>query len=87
VRFAETGVLHRDLKSLNILVFAHFHLKICDFGLSYVKHESASTASQARPHDSTMIVKMMKKMMMMVVVAAVIHVSTVSCVRDELHAS
>lgn len=36
------GILHRDLKSANVLMFANDRLKLCDFGLSKVKEESAS---------------------------------------------
>ncbi|CAN0043578.1 unnamed protein product, partial [Scytosiphon promiscuus] len=36
------GILHRDLKSANVLVFANNHLKLCDFGLSKFKTEVSS---------------------------------------------
>lgn len=36
------GILHRDLKSANVLVFANHRLKLCDFGLSKIKEESSS---------------------------------------------
>mmetsp|Transcript_300 Transcript_300/g.970 ORF Transcript_300/g.970 Transcript_300/m.970 type:complete len:698 (-) Transcript_300:277-2370(-) len=39
-------VLHRDLKSLNLLIFQDRTVKICDFGLSRVKNECTLGASQ-----------------------------------------
>lgn len=30
----DCDIIHRDLKSLNLLVNKHFEIKICDFGLS-----------------------------------------------------
>ncbi|CAB1105815.1 unnamed protein product [Ectocarpus sp. CCAP 1310/34] len=33
----DKGILHRDLKSANVLMFTNGRLKICDFGLSKVK--------------------------------------------------
>ena len=41
------GVLHRDLKSANVLMFASGRLKLCDFGLSKVKTESSSRSKGA----------------------------------------
>lgn len=38
-------ILHRDLKSANVLIFAGFRLKLCDFGLSKIKN-SSSTANR-----------------------------------------
>lgn len=35
------GILHRDLKSANVLVFDNVRLKLCDFGLSKVKAETS----------------------------------------------
>lgn len=36
------GVIHRDLKSYNVLVDLDFHVKVSDFGLAKVKPEDAS---------------------------------------------
>ncbi|CAN0184565.1 unnamed protein product, partial [Ectocarpus sp. 8 AP-2014] len=36
------GILHRDLKSANVLMFENRRLKLCDFGLSKVKTEASS---------------------------------------------
>lgn len=40
------GILHRDLKSANVLVFANRRLKLCDFGLSKIKAESSSRSAK-----------------------------------------
>ncbi|CAN0554243.1 unnamed protein product, partial [Ectocarpus sp. 8 AP-2014] len=40
------GILHRDLKSANVLVFANRRLKLCDFGLSKVMAESSSRSKR-----------------------------------------
>lgn len=37
-------VLHRDLKSLNVLLDENQRAKLCDFGLAKVKHETATTS-------------------------------------------
>ncbi|XP_049852546.1 stress-activated protein kinase alpha-like [Schistocerca gregaria] len=34
--FSPSPIVHRDLKSLNLLVTSDWHLKVCDFGLSRV---------------------------------------------------
>lgn len=36
-------VVHRDLKSHNLLVDQHFHIRICDFGLSRLFEETQNT--------------------------------------------
>ncbi|CAN0068607.1 unnamed protein product, partial [Ectocarpus sp. 12 AP-2014] len=40
------GILHRDLKSANVLMFANGRLKLCDFGLSKVKIDLSSRSKQ-----------------------------------------
>lgn len=40
------GILHRDLKSANVLMFANGRLKLCDFGLSKVKIDLSSSSKQ-----------------------------------------
>ena len=44
-RLHEAGILHRDLKSLNVLLDDRLRAKLTDFGLSKVKSEMASTNS------------------------------------------
>lgn len=39
------GVVHRDLKSANVLMFANGHLKLCDFRLSKVKSDLSSRST------------------------------------------
>ncbi len=39
------NILHRDLKSLNVLLDEHMKAKLCDFGLAKVKTESSSQSN------------------------------------------
>ncbi|KAF9159544.1 hypothetical protein DFQ26_006417 [Actinomortierella ambigua] len=39
------GVLHRDLKSMNILLTRHMEVKLCDFGLATVKVRSSARST------------------------------------------
>ena len=41
------GILHRDLKSANVLMFDNARLKLCDFGLSKIKTESSISGGAA----------------------------------------
>eukprot|EP01129_Flabellula_baltica_P017031 TRINITY_DN9310_c0_g1_i1.p1 TRINITY_DN9310_c0_g1~~TRINITY_DN9310_c0_g1_i1.p1 ORF type:complete len:835 (-),score=196.53 TRINITY_DN9310_c0_g1_i1:106-2610(-) len=39
----KVGVVHRDLKTLNLLVSAEYRIKVCDFGLSRVMNDDLDT--------------------------------------------
>lgn len=43
----KSGILHRDLKSANVLVFDNHRLKLCDFGMAKVKGSSTTTVSSS----------------------------------------
>ncbi|KAF9167539.1 hypothetical protein DFQ26_004311 [Actinomortierella ambigua] len=50
----EEGVIHRDLKSQNVLLNRHNEAKICDFGLAKVKMSSLSKSSVDRSAKGTL---------------------------------
>lgn len=42
----DEGILHRDLKSANVLVCERHQLKLCDFGLAKIKAENSSKVTR-----------------------------------------
>ena len=48
-RFGAPPIIHRDLKSLNLLVADDGKIKVCDFGLVRTKHTNAGTPAYMAP--------------------------------------
>ncbi len=40
------GIVHRDLKSLNVLLDENYHARLSDFGLAKIKKETSTTSSK-----------------------------------------
>ena len=53
--FHSCGLIHRDLKSLNILFSNEFKFKLCDFGLSCVIRDNNMTANIGTVNRYTLI--------------------------------
>lgn len=47
------NIIHRDLKSLNVLIDEHFRAKVSDFGMAKVKTDSSSSNQSAAPKLGT----------------------------------